>query len=105
LIEQFFERWILMMWRTIFGILAVGASLVGGTTAHADTVDDQFINQLSARGITGDRGQLIGDGHAACDNYGSPGLVGFTYQIMGQGFSNGQAGDIISVAWHTYCQH
>jgi len=98
-----------MIWRKTLGTVAVGASLVGawlaGTPAEADTVDDQFINQLSARGIAGDRGQLIADGHTACDDYGSPGLVGFMYQIMGQGFTNGQAADIISVAWHTYCQH
>jgi hypothetical protein len=93
------------MWRKIIGALVPLASLVSVGVATADTIDDQFINQLSARGITGDRGQLIADGHAACDNYGSPGLVGFSYQIMGQGFTNGQAGDIISVAWHTYCQH
>jgi hypothetical protein len=39
--------------------------------AHADAPDDQFINSLGTQGITGDRGQLIGDGHAMCDAYGS----------------------------------
>jgi hypothetical protein len=92
------------MLRKTIGLLTL-ASLVSAGMANADTVDDQFINQLAARGITGDGGQLIADGHAACDGYGSPAIVGLTYQIMGQGFSNGQAADVITVAWHTYCQH
>jgi Protein of unknown function (DUF732) len=79
--------------------------LVNADISNADTIDDQFINRLSAQGITGDRGELIADGHAACDNCGSAGIDDVFFQIMGQGLTNGQAGDLVSVAWHTYCQH
>jgi hypothetical protein len=83
----------------ILGALAVALAPV----ANATPADDQFLSALSAQGITGDRGQLIADGHAACDAYGTPGMVGLAYQIMGLGMSNGQAASVIAAGMRAYC--
>jgi hypothetical protein len=83
----------------ILGALAVALAPV----ANATPADDQFLSALSAQVIPGDRGQLIADGHAACDAYGTPGMVGLMYQIMGLGMSNGQAASVIADGMRAYC--
>jgi hypothetical protein len=91
-----------MMWRDIIGILALTSSVSMGT-AHADTLDDKFISLVQAQGITGDRGQLIADGHAACDGYGSLAFVGQVSALMGRGMSNTQATGLQLAGLKAYC--
>jgi hypothetical protein len=57
-----------------FGALLLIA-LVPTAVGHADTQDDRYLAALSSQGITGPPDQLIADGHAACDNIGTPGLA------------------------------
>jgi hypothetical protein len=88
-----------------FGMLlsAASAAVVLAPVARADIVDDQFVSTLTSQGITGDRGQLIGDGQATCDQYGSPGMNGLLLQIMNQGFTDVQATHVITVGLRAYC--
>ena len=83
----------------MLGVLAVALAPV----ANATPADEQFPAALAAQNIPGDRGQLIADGHAACDAYGTPGMVGLMYQIMGLGMSNGQAASVIAAGMRAYC--
>jgi hypothetical protein len=55
------------MIRVLSCLLAAVVITTTVPVARADAPDDQFINSLAAQGITGDRGQLIADGHAAFD--------------------------------------
>jgi hypothetical protein len=71
--------------------------------AHADAPDDQFTNSLGTQGITGDRGQLIGDGHAMCDAYASARTIGLMLQIEGQGFDKTQASNVMLAGLRAYC--
>jgi hypothetical protein len=71
--------------------------------AHADAPDDQFINSLGTQGITGDRGRLIGDGHAMCDAYASARTIGLMLQIEGQGFDKTQASNVMLPGLRAYC--
>jgi hypothetical protein len=71
--------------------------------AHADTADDQFMNAVSALGISGDRAALIADGHAACDNYGQPGLLGQSFNLLGRGMDRTQAAGLLIAGWKAYC--
>jgi hypothetical protein len=82
---------------------AAGATIALGTPAWADTVDEHYLSVLSALGIPGDRDQLIADGHAACDAYGTPGVVGEVFGLEGQGMSNIQASDVILAGVRSYC--
>jgi hypothetical protein len=83
---------------------ALGAlALALAPVANATPADDQFLSVLSAQGIPGDHGQLIADGHAACDAYGTAGMVGLQMQIMGLGMSNGQAASVIMAGIRAYC--
>ncbi len=72
-------------------------------TSRADTADDQLISTLANQGITGDRGQLISDGHAACDVYGSARTIGLMLQIEGQGFDKIQASNVMLAGLRAYC--
>lgn len=78
-------------------------ALAFGAVAHADTTDDQYLAELSRLGITGEPGQLIAEGRAACNNYGSPALVGQIAGLMGRGMSNVQASNLILVGMRAYC--
>jgi Protein of unknown function (DUF732) len=82
---------------------AAVAAVVLAPVARADALDDQFINTLTSQGIWGDREQLIADGHATCDNYGTPGMNGLLFQIMGLGLDNVQAGRVMIVGLRAYC--
>jgi hypothetical protein len=82
---------------------AAAAAVVLAPVAHADALDDQFINSLASQGIWGDRGQLINDGQATCDNYGTPGMNGLLFQIMGLGLDNVQASRVMIVGLRAYC--
>ena len=82
-------------------VLTIG--LEPTAVAHADTQDDQYLAALSAQGITGDPGQLIADGHAACDNYGTPALVAQMTGLMAQGYSNVQASTLFLAGIKAYC--
>jgi uncharacterized protein DUF732 len=86
-------------------ILVATAALVIAlsTPARADTVDEHYLSVLSALGIPGDRDQLIADGHAACDAYGTPGVVGEVFGLVGQGMSNIQASNVILAGVRSYC--
>jgi len=84
-------------------VWATATAVVLAPVARADAVDDQFVNTLASQGITGDRDQLIGDGHATCDNYGTPGMNGLMFQIMGQGFSYAQGVQVMLVGLRAYC--
>ena len=83
------------------GFAAVCVGLAA--TAHADNQDDRYLAALSAQGITGDPAQLIADGHAACDNYGSPGVVAQMLGLEVQGMSNIQASDVFMDGVRAYC--
>ena len=90
------------MVRMLSWVLAAVALAAAAPVARAD-VDDQFINTLAAQGITGDRGQLIGDGQATCDNYDTPGMNGVMLQIVVQGFSDLQATRVMLVGLRAFC--
>jgi len=70
--------------------------------ARADTTDDAFMNAITAQGIPGARDQLIADAHQACDAQG-PGIVGLSYQLMGQGLTSSQAANVILDGYRAYC--
>jgi hypothetical protein len=84
-------------------LMAGPVGLAAVPVARADGADDQFINTLASKGIAGDRGQLIGDGYATCDNYGTPGMDGLMFQIIGQGFSYVQASHVMVIGLRAYC--
>ena len=83
------------------GFAAVCVGLAA--TAHADNQDDRYLAALSAQGITGDPAQLIADGHAACDNYGGPGLVAQMLGLEARGMSNIQASNLLMDGVRAYC--
>lgn len=86
--------------------LLVGAAVVmviGSGVARADTLDDRYLAALASQGVTGDSAQLISDGHAACDNYGSVGLVAQMYALEGRGLSNVQASNLLVTGVKAYC--
>ena len=74
--------------------------LVGAPVAHADSQDDRYLAALAGQGITGPPDQLIADGHAACDNYGTPGLVGQMLALEGRGLTNVQ---LLVTGVRAYC--
>ena len=80
-------------------VVAVGLAPV----AHADSQDDKYLAALAGQGITGEPAQLIADGHAACDNYGGPGLVGQMFGLEGRGLSNVQASNLMVTGIRAYC--
>lgn len=61
--------------------------LAGARVVHADSHDDRYLAALAGRGITNPTDQLIADGCVACDNYGTPGLVGQTFGLEGRGLT------------------
>ena len=71
--------------------------------AHADARDDKYLAALASQGITGDPAQLIADGQAACDNYGTAGLVGQMMGLEGRGLSNVQASNLLVTGVRAYC--
>jgi hypothetical protein len=77
--------------------------LVGAPVAHADSQDDRYLAALAGQGITGPPDQLIADGHAACDNYGAPGLVGQMLGLEGRGLTNVQASNLLVTGVRAYC--
>lgn len=89
-----------MLARIAVGIAVVCLSV---PVAHADTPDDRYMAALAGQGVTGDRDQLIADGHAACDNYGGAGVVGQMIGLEGRGMSNIQASDVILDGVRAYC--
>ena len=58
---------------------------------------------FAGQGITGPPDQLIADGHAACDNYGTPGLVGQMLALEGRGLTNVQASNLLVTGVRVYC--
>lgn len=46
---------------------------------------------------------MIADGHAACDNYGTPGLVGQMLGLEGRGLTNVQASNLLVTGVRAYC--
>ena len=83
-------------------VAAVGL-LLCVPVASADTTDDHYLAMLQSNGVTGDPAQLISDGHAACDNYGGPGLVAQTLGLEARGLSSVQASNVILDGMRAYC--
>jgi hypothetical protein len=81
-------------------VLAVGLM---PAVAHADSQDDKYLAALASQGITGDPGQLIADGHQACDAYGGPGVIGLMSGLMAGGLSNVQASNVMLTGIKAYC--
>ena len=77
--------------------------MVGAPVAHADSQDDRYLAALAGQGITGQPDQLIADGHAACDNYGTPGLAGQMTALEGRGLTNLQASNLLVTGMRAYC--
>jgi hypothetical protein len=77
--------------------------LVAAPVAHADSQDDRYSAALAGQGITGQPDQLIADGHAACDNYGTPGLAGQMTALEGRGLTNLQASNLRVTGMRAYC--
>jgi hypothetical protein len=81
--------------------------------AHADSNDDTFVKNLADQGITGDPGQLVAEGHTACDDISNAHLATSLPRwtrtpafgpVMGDlGLSIFQAGFFISAAESAYC--
>lgn len=96
-----------MKWvRFVLAVLAVVAAiwfLTSFPKASADAADDQFMKAVAALGISGDRAELIADGHAACDNYGQQGLLGQSFNLLGRGMDRTQANGLIIAGWKAYC--
>jgi hypothetical protein len=86
----------------ILGTLLV-AGIVSCPAAHADAQDDQFMNSLNKQGVSGDRGQLIAQGRAACDNYGTPAFASQMAALVRQGLSGTQAQAILIAGVRAYC--
>jgi hypothetical protein len=70
------------------------------TPSAADT---QFLAALQAANINGNSNELIADGHAACNAYGTGGMPGVMSQIQGLGLSNTQAKTVIASGMKAYC--
>ncbi len=90
----------------MFSRAAIGgaiAILACAPIAYADSAESKFLAALSSQGVTGDQGQLLADGRAACDNYGGPGLVGQMAALEGRGLSNVQAQNIIVDGVRAFC--
>ncbi len=81
---------------TAFAVAPVAA-------ADADAQNDQFLASLAAQGITGDPGQLIAEGHTACDHFGTPQQTRDAVFLMGQGLSHHQVGTLISAGLLFFC--
>jgi hypothetical protein len=69
----------------MFGALAI--AVASPPMARADAADDEFVNALTAQGITGDRGTIISAGHTVCDR------VATTATVHGKG---AQLDDVIN---------
>jgi Protein of unknown function (DUF732) len=92
------------IWRAVIvAATTLGIALAGAAAAHADAKDAQYLAALTANGITGPPDQLIADGHSACDNYGTPGLVAQSLGLEGQGMSSTQASNLIIDGVKAYC--
>lgn len=89
--------------RYLLGAL-LAAALATTAVAHADdSQDDQFLALVSAQGIPGADGQLIADGRAACDDYGSYTLLAQMYRLRDGGLSEDQARQVLTDGIKTYC--
>src|SRR5687768_14203701 len=96
------RRGLMRMLITVACVLAASV-LLGSGIAQADSADEQYLAALSAQGITGDPGQLIAEGRAACNNYGGPALVGQMTALMGRGMTSVQASNLVLVGMRAYC--
>jgi Protein of unknown function (DUF732) len=85
-------------------IAVIGVVLLAGApVAGADSQGDRYLAALAGQGITGPPDQLITDGHAACDNYGTPGLVAQMLALEGRGLTNVQASNLLVTGVRAYC--
>jgi hypothetical protein len=85
-------------------IIAVAALVALAPVANATPEDDQYLAALTARNIGGAPDKVIGYGHAACDNYGTPELV--VTQMEGLeaiGYTDIQAKAIFGLGMQAYC--
>jgi hypothetical protein len=53
--------------------------------------------------MAGDRGQLIAQGQAACDNYATPAFAGQMTALVAQVMSAGQAQGLLIAGIRAYC--
>jgi hypothetical protein len=84
-------------------IVAVAALVALAPVANATPQDDQYLAALTSRNIGGDPDKLIADGHDACDNYGTSGLVDQIASLEAIGYTHIQAEDIFILGVHAYC--
>ncbi|WP_370066827.1 DUF732 domain-containing protein [Mycobacterium sp. MAA66] len=91
-----------MSTRLLATMVAVTA-MVCAPLAHADPPDAKYLAALSANGIQGDPGQLVADGHSACDAYGGIGMTGFILGLRARGMSAEQAGNLVADGIRAYC--
>lgn len=93
----------------MFTRIIAAAAIVGFVWAPMASADDgpdaKYLAALAARGIPADAdaGQLIADAHAACDTYGTPGVVGLMLGIEARGLSPAQAGYVMTDGMRAYC--
>jgi hypothetical protein len=89
-------------------------AIAAAPAAHADGTDDQFIHAVNSHGVTGDRGQLIADGHQTCDALGQGGfgigisprqvaLLQLNNTLTGQGLNPHDAQQVMLDATRVYC--
>jgi hypothetical protein len=100
-------RWRSFTGIVVGGVVAAGCVAVAGH-AYADAVDDNFINDVTSQGVTGDTDTLIEDGHKWCDAPKVPFVMpyaanGVKQDIMGQGYSRHDTLAIIFAAERAYC--
>jgi hypothetical protein len=96
--------------RSLVAALAAAAlGMAAAPAAHANSADDNYLNTLASRGITGQPDQLIAAGHAVCDNTsnaggGNIGGAASMFSVMTSlGFGPQQAYFLQSAAYNAYC--
>lgn len=91
-----------LMVAKLFAAVAI-VGLAYAPDAMADDADSKFLAAVSAAGVPGDAGQFVPDGHAACDNYGTPGMTGQMLAIEARGLTPQQASAVMIAGIHAYC--
>lgn len=78
-------------------------ALVPIAAAHADTPDERFLKAVDKIGIALDPATLIAEGHAACDNYGTPAADAQTKNLSAQGIASVRVANLKLAAIRAYC--
>lgn len=88
--------------------MAASGWLAFAGQAYPDTPDDDFVKDLTAQGVSGDRDTLIEDGHRWCDAPKAPLVTPWSasavkQEIMGQGYTYHDTVAIILAGERAYC--